>query len=271
MDIIKQGCTSWEYSESTPWPPLQAILKAGPWGSDREDVEAHRRLLVRPVLNPVVEVSGGEVAKVNVGKGSESGEIWEYDGSVTEVPNEIKMLRYNLVIVEVPRRGGWILGAQIVCVLSQGVLGALHGRHGDLVALEQHLRSQLVDLYPKAVRMAVYHLGRKEEPYLFEQSTVLLVKTHGLGPAVPHFFTQKSFIEGLWLGLAMLWWLVNLLENPNKDTDDTHMDADASHCVCALYYGRRPDLISLGCIHLPVPLNGAWGYYLMVPTMQLMW
>ena len=39
------------------------------------------------------------------------------------VPNEIKMLKYNLVIVEVPRRGGWIPGAQIVRVLSQGVLG----------------------------------------------------------------------------------------------------------------------------------------------------
>ena len=63
---------SWEYSESTPWPPLQALLKADLWVSDRGDVEAHRRLLVRPVLNPAVEVSGGEVAKVNVGKGSES-------------------------------------------------------------------------------------------------------------------------------------------------------------------------------------------------------
>ena len=54
---------SWEYSESTPWPPLQALLKAGLWVSDREDVKAHRRLLVRPVLSPAVEVSGGEVAK----------------------------------------------------------------------------------------------------------------------------------------------------------------------------------------------------------------
>ena len=69
---------------------------------------------MRPVLNPAVEVSSGEVAKVNVGKGSKSGEIWAYNGSVTAVPNEIKMLRYNLVIVEVPRRGGWIPGAQIV-------------------------------------------------------------------------------------------------------------------------------------------------------------
>ena len=60
---------SWEYSESTPWPPLQALLKAGLWVGDREDVEAHRRLLVRPVLNPAVEVYGGDVAKVNVGKG----------------------------------------------------------------------------------------------------------------------------------------------------------------------------------------------------------
>ena len=250
---------SWEYSESTPWPPLQALLKAGLWVSDREDVEAHRRLLVRPVLNPAVEVSRGEVAKVNVGKGSESGEIWAYDGSVTAVPNEIKMLKYNLVIVEVPRRGGWIPGAQIVRVLSQGVLGAFHGHHGDLVAVEQHLRSQLEDLYPTALRMAMYHLGRREEPYLFEQSTLLLVKTHGLGPAVPHFLTQKSFTEGLWLGLAILWWLVNLLEDPNEDSDDTHMAGDASRCLWALYYGRRPDLISLGCIYLPVPLNCAWG------------
>ena len=250
---------SWEYSESTPWPPLQALLKAGLWVSDREDVEAHRKLLVRPVLNPAVEVSGGEVAKVNVGKGSHSGEIWAYDGSVTAVPNEIKMLKYNLVIVEVPRRGGWIPGAQIVRVLSQGVLGAFHGHHGDLVAVEQHLRSQLEDLYPTALRMAVYHLGRREEPYLFEQSTLLLVKTHGLGLAVPHFLTQKSFAEGLWLGLAILWWLVNLLEDPNDDSDDTHMDGDALRCLWALYYGRRPDLISLGCIHLPVPLNCAWG------------
>ena len=51
-------------------------------------------------------------------------------------------------------------------VLSQGVLGAFHGHHGDLVAVEQHLRSQLEDLYPTALRMAVYHLGRREEPYL---------------------------------------------------------------------------------------------------------
>ena len=155
---------SWEYSESTPWPPLQALLKAGLWVNDREHVAAHRRLLVRPLLNLAVEVSDGEVAKVNVGKGSESGEIWAYDGSVTAVPNEIKMLKYNLVIVEVPRRGGWIPGAQIVRVLSQGVLGAFHGHHGDLVAVEQHLRSQLEDLYPTALRMAVYHLGRREEP-----------------------------------------------------------------------------------------------------------
>ena len=105
-----------------------------------------------------------------------------YDGSVTAVPNEIKMLKYNLVIVELPRRGGWIPGVQIVRVLSQGVLGAFHGHHGDLVAVEQHLRSQLEDLYPTALRMAVYHLGRREDPYLFEQSTLLLVKTHGLRP-----------------------------------------------------------------------------------------
>ena len=60
----------WEYSATTPWPPLKAPLKARLWVSDREDVEAHRRLLVRPLLSPAVEVSGGEVAKVNVSKDS---------------------------------------------------------------------------------------------------------------------------------------------------------------------------------------------------------
>ena len=95
--------------------------------------------------------------------------------------------------------------------------------------MEQHLRSQLEDLYPTALRMAVYHLGRREEPYLFEQSTLFPVKTHGLGPAMPHFLTQKSFTEGLWLGPPILWWLVNLREEPNNDSDDTHMDGDASH------------------------------------------
>ena len=39
--------------------------------------------------------------------------------------------------------------------------------------MEQHLRLQLEDLYPVALRMAVYHLGRREEPYLFEQSTLV--------------------------------------------------------------------------------------------------
>ena len=52
---------------------------------------------------------------------------------------------------------------------------------------------------------------------------------------------------------------MNLLEDPSEDSDDTHMDVDASRCLWAPYYGRRPDLISLGCIHLPVPLNCAWG------------
>ena len=235
------------------------LLKGGLWVSDREDVEAHRRLLVRPVLNPAVEVSGGEVAKVNVGKGTESGEIRAYDGSVTAVPSEIKMLRYNLVIVEVPQRGWWIPVAQIVCLLSQGVLGAFHGHQWDLVAVEQHLRLQLEDLYPLALRMAISHLGRREEPYFFEQPTLLLVKTNGLGPAVPHLLTQKSFTEGLWVCLAILWWLVNLLEDRNDNLYDTHMDVDASRYLWALYYGRRPDLISLGCIHLPIPLNCAWG------------
>ena len=125
--------------------------------------------------------------------------------------------------------------------------------------MEQQLRSQLEDLYPTALRMDVYHLGRREKPCLFEQSTLLLVKTHGLGLAVPHFLTQKSLTEGLWLGRAILWWLLYLLQDPNGDSDDTHMDVDASRSLWALYYGRRPDLISLGYIHLPVPLNCAWG------------
>ena len=77
----------------------------------------------------------------------------------------------------------------------------------------------------------LYHLGRREEPSLFEQSTLLLVKTHGLGPAVPHFLTQKLSTKGLWLGLVILWSLVNLLEDPNNDTDDMHMDIDASRIV----------------------------------------
>ena len=165
------------------------------------------------------------------------------------------MLKYNLVIVEVPRRGGWIPGAQIVRVLSQGVLGAFHGHHGDLVAVAQHLRSQVEDLYPTALRMAVYHLGRREEPYLFEQSTLLLVKTHGLGPAVPHFLTQKSFTEGLWLGLAILWWLVNLLEDPNDDSDDTHMDGDASRYLWVLWSPARPDRFGMYSLVCPFELR----------------
>ena len=216
---------SCEYSETMLWPALWVPLKAGLWVSDRADFEAHRTLLVRPLWNPAVEVSSGEVAKVNVGKGSESGEIWAYDGSVTAVPNEIKIVRYNLVIIEVPRRGGWIPGAQIVRVLSQGVLGAFHGHHGDLVSVEQHLRSPLEDLCPTALRIAVYHLGRTEKPYLFGQSTLLLVKTHGLGPAVPHFLTQKSLTEGLWLGSAILWWSGNFLgvtSCPPSRTPYTH-------------------------------------------------
>ena len=65
------------------------------------------------------------------------------------------------------------------------------------------------------------------------------MKTHGPGPAVPHFLTQKSFTEGPWLGLAVLWSLVNLLEDPNDDADAMHMDVDASRCLWALYHGRR--------------------------------
>ena len=83
------------------------------------------------------------------------------------------MLTYNLIIVEVPRRGGWKPVARIMCVLSQGVLGAFHGHHGDLVTVEQHLRSQREDLYPTALRMAGYHLGRREEPYLFTLKLVI--------------------------------------------------------------------------------------------------
>ena len=145
------------------------------WVTNREDVEAHRRLLVRPLLNLAVEVCDGEVAKVNVSKGLEFGEIWVHDGSVrsvTALPNGIKMLRYNLVIVGVPRRGGWICGAQILQVLSQGVFADFHGHHGDS-AVEQQLRSQWEDLHPTPLRMAVYHLGPGEEPYLLEQSPLL--------------------------------------------------------------------------------------------------
>ena len=110
---------SCEYSESTPWPPLHAPLKAGMLVSDQEDVEAHHRLLVRPVLNPAVEVSRGEVAKVNFGKRSEYGEIEVYDGPVTAMSNEIKMLRYNVIIVEVPgEEGGFLVHTSCVCCLK---------------------------------------------------------------------------------------------------------------------------------------------------------
>ena len=76
------------------------------------------------------------------------------------------MRKNNLVIVQVTRRGGCVHGAQIVRVPSQEVLGDFHGHHGDLVAVQERLRLQLEDLYPTALRMAVYHPGRREEPYL---------------------------------------------------------------------------------------------------------
>ena len=52
---------------------------------------------------------------------------------------------------------------------------------------------------------------------------------------------------------------MNFVEDPNDDTDNTHMDIDAMRCLWALYYCRCPDLINLGCIHLPIPFNCAWG------------
>ena len=69
---------------------------------------------------------------------------------------------------------------------------------------------------------------------------------------MPHFLTPEFFTEGLWLGLAILRLLVTLLEDANDDTDDTHLNIDASRCLWALYYGCCPDPIHLGCIHLPV-------------------
>ena len=62
--------------------------------------------------------------------------------------------------------------AQIVRVLSQGVLGTFHGDTRTLVAVEHHPRSQLEDLYPKGPCMVVYHLGRREERYFFEHLTL---------------------------------------------------------------------------------------------------
>ena len=61
----------------------------------------------------------------------------------------------------------------------------------DFVAVEQHGHSQLELVSPTALRMAVFHLRRKEEPYLLEHSTLSLVNTHALGPAVPHFLAQN--------------------------------------------------------------------------------
>ena len=56
-----------------------------------------------------------------------------------------------------------------------------------------------------------------------------------------------------------MWWLVNLLEDPSDVTHDRHMDINASRCLWALYCVRHPDVMSLGYIHLLVPLNCAWG------------
>ena len=120
------------------------------------------------MLNPAIEVSGRQVAKVNAGKGSDPEGLRAYGGSVTAVPNEIKMLKYNSVIAEVPWRGRCIPGAQIVLLLSQGVRRAFHQHHGDLVAYEQHLRSPFQNLYPTVLRIAVYKVGRREKWYLFE-------------------------------------------------------------------------------------------------------
>ena len=51
-------------------------------------------------------------------------------------------------------------------------------------------------------------------------------------PPVLHFLAPKSFSKGLLLGLALLWWRVNLLEDANDDPDDTTtIDTDASHHV----------------------------------------
>ena len=137
------------------------------------------------------------------------------------MPNEIKMLKYNIVIVEVPRRGGWIRGAHIVCLLSPFM---------DIMGIWSLWSLQLEDCYPVALRMGVGHLAHREEPYLFKRSTLSLVKTHGPGPAVPHFLTHKSFTKGLWPGFIVLWWLENLLQNPHKDLGNTTMDRDASRC-----------------------------------------
>ena len=84
---------------------------------------------------------------------------------------------------------------------------------------------------------------------------MLLVKTHGLGHAMPHFLTQKSFTKGKLLGLAILWWLVNLLENPNDDSDDTIMDTDASRCLWALRPPPQRDQSSLYPLACPLELH----------------
>ena len=85
------------------------------------------------------------------------------------------------------------------------------------------------------------------------------MKTHGLRRVVPLFLTQKSFTQGRWLGLANVWWLVNLLEDPNNDPDDTTMGTDESRCVWELYYGCCPASTLVGCIHLLAPFNCAYG------------
>ena len=97
------------------------------------------------------------------------------------------------------------------------------------------------------------------------------MKTVDLGRTVPHFLTQTSCIERVWQGLAIPWWLANLLEDPNDDTDDMTMDTNASHCLWALYDGRRPRLISPGLYPLVCPVEFRTGCIVwLVPTVRLM-
>ena len=59
------------------------------------------------------------------------------------------------------------------------------------------------------------------------------------------------------LRLAILWCLVNLLEDPDDDTDGTLMDVDASRYLCALNRGGGGKKIRANYFFLtPLPLRG---------------
>ena len=58
---VKVG--TWKWSETSPWPPLHAVLSTPLWSDPKYDVLRQR--LLRPAPNPSITV-GGEFITVNV-------------------------------------------------------------------------------------------------------------------------------------------------------------------------------------------------------------